>query len=180
MLISMNAAQTLVWVEEPVLIMSMGSTACAHPALMVFCVCLGPTTVSLSLACMGNALNSRTGKLKRFLLTRALRNSQIQSSNRLLFLCSFIIYLLSLLQSQLNISHVFMYLAWSYFCQCEAGWMGQHCEQEKDECLPNPCQNGGSCLDRHNGFTCVCQAGYRGKYNNNYKFSNWLIYLLFK
>lgn len=69
MLRSTNAVQTLVRVEEPVLTRSTGFTACAHPALTVFCVCLAPTTVLLNLACMGNALNSSKGKLNRCLLS---------------------------------------------------------------------------------------------------------------
>ena len=32
-----------------------------------------------------------------------------------------------------------------------------------DECLSNPCQNGGSCLDGNNSYTCVCNDTiYRG------------------
>ena len=31
-----------------------------------------------------------------------------------------------------------------------------------DECLSSPCQNGGTCTDDVNGYTCVCDAGYTG------------------
>lgn len=31
-----------------------------------------------------------------------------------------------------------------------------------DECMSNPCQNGGLCRDRNNGYTCTCQPGYLG------------------
>ena len=31
-----------------------------------------------------------------------------------------------------------------------------------DECATSPCQNGGSCTDQVNGYTCNCIAGYDG------------------
>ena len=31
-----------------------------------------------------------------------------------------------------------------------------------DECATNPCQNGGSCTDQVNGYTCSCVDGYDG------------------
>ena len=31
-----------------------------------------------------------------------------------------------------------------------------------DECATIPCQNGGSCTDQVNGYTCNCIAGYDG------------------
>jgi len=31
-----------------------------------------------------------------------------------------------------------------------------------DECSSNPCENGGTCTDGVNGFTCSCLAGYTG------------------
>ncbi len=33
-----------------------------------------------------------------------------------------------------------------YMCQCVEGYMGKDCETERDECLPNPCLNNGSCI----------------------------------
>ena len=31
-----------------------------------------------------------------------------------------------------------------------------------NECASNPCQNGGTCTDAVNGYTCACVAGYTG------------------
>ena len=31
-----------------------------------------------------------------------------------------------------------------------------------DECATSPCQNGGSCTDQVNGYTCDCVDGYDG------------------
>ena len=31
-----------------------------------------------------------------------------------------------------------------------------------DDCSPNPCQNGGTCTDGVNQYTCACAAGYNG------------------
>jgi len=31
-----------------------------------------------------------------------------------------------------------------------------------DDCVSNPCQNGGSCEDGINSYTCTCVAGYTG------------------
>ena len=32
-----------------------------------------------------------------------------------------------------------------YLCQCMDGYTGDRCEDEINECAPNPCQNGGTC-----------------------------------
>ena len=31
-----------------------------------------------------------------------------------------------------------------------------------DECASSPCQNGGTCTDAVNSYTCACVAGYNG------------------
>ena len=31
-----------------------------------------------------------------------------------------------------------------------------------DECASSPCQNGGTCVDGFNSYTCNCDVGYRG------------------
>ena len=33
---------------------------------------------------------------------------------------------------------------------------------EIDECLSDPCANGGNCSDQLGAFQCACQAGYGG------------------
>ena len=32
-----------------------------------------------------------------------------------------------------------------------------------DNCVDQPCLNGGTCIDSVNDFTCVCAVGYTGK-----------------
>ncbi len=29
-----------------------------------------------------------------------------------------------------------------------------------NDCLSNPCENGGTCYDKVDGYTCVCQTGF--------------------
>ncbi|VDI17864.1 Hypothetical predicted protein, partial [Mytilus galloprovincialis] len=31
-----------------------------------------------------------------------------------------------------------------------------------DECASQPCQNNGTCIDQHNGYTCICLRGDSG------------------
>ncbi len=46
-------------------------------------------------------------------------------------------------------------LNFTYF----AGWEGEHCQDNVDECLGSPCVNGGMCADTQGGFVCSCPFG---------------------
>lgn len=52
------------------------------------------------------------------------------------------------------------------FCfpaQCVAGYHGVNCSEEINECLSQPCQNGGTCIDLTNTYKCSCPRGTQGK-----------------
>ncbi|XP_078667248.1 uncharacterized protein LOC144909067 [Branchiostoma floridae x Branchiostoma belcheri] len=49
------------------------------------------------------------------------------------------------------------------FCSCQAGYEGDLCNIDIDECASNPCQNGGTCQDGVNSYHCHCQVGYGGE-----------------
>ncbi|XP_040286940.1 delta and Notch-like epidermal growth factor-related receptor [Bufo bufo] len=56
----------------------------------------------------------------------------------------------------------------TYFCHCDAGYVGSYCE-EYDACHSKPCLNNGTCSDlpqKHDGknATCTCLPGYTGGY----------------
>ena len=50
----------------------------------------------------------------------------------------------------------------NYTCKCQPGYEGQHCEYEIDECLLNPCHNGGVCTNLIAAYSCECTADYAG------------------
>lgn len=41
-------------------------------------------------------------------------------------------------------------------------FLGNNCEIEVNECLSQPCQNGGSCIDELDSFSCQCPHGITG------------------
>ena len=40
-------------------------------------------------------------------------------------------------------------LVGGYECMCEAGWTGDRCQMNIDDCVPIPCLNGGECYVSH-------------------------------
>lgn len=48
-----------------------------------------------------------------------------------------------------NVSHMFHFL-------------GPRCEVNIDECVSNPCQNSGRCIDAPNRYHCMCPDGFIG------------------
>ena len=55
-----------------------------------------------------------------------------------------------------------------YTCSCIAGYNGTNCDNNIDDCDPNPCLNGGQCIDGVNSFTCNCTGtGFDGSTCNN-------------
>ncbi|XP_069793960.1 protein crumbs homolog 1 isoform X2 [Narcine bancroftii] len=46
-----------------------------------------------------------------------------------------------------------------FICKCQHGFIGLHCEMDVDECDSDPCQNGGTCQNIPEGYTCHCPAG---------------------
>lgn len=47
-------------------------------------------------------------------------------------------------------------------CKCSKGYEGVNCSKNKDDCVGNPCQNSGVCVDKLNGFECDCPIGISG------------------
>lgn len=50
----------------------------------------------------------------------------------------------------------------SYSCECRAGFAGDNCEININDCEVNPCFNSGTCIDEVNSFRCLCVPGFLG------------------
>lgn len=49
-----------------------------------------------------------------------------------------------------------------YQCICRDGFEGNHCQDDVNDCSPQPCYNGGKCIDGINWFLCECANGFTG------------------
>ena len=55
-----------------------------------------------------------------------------------------------------------------FTCSCLTGYTGVRCEQEINECIPSPCQQGAECLNLIGQFECVCPPGFEGALLHSY------------
>lgn len=54
-------------------------------------------------------------------------------------------------------------VARGYHCQCPPGFVGTHCEIQRNKCDSEPCQNGGRCHAVLDGFVCECLPEFGGQ-----------------
>ncbi|PNF36740.1 Protein crumbs [Cryptotermes secundus] len=50
----------------------------------------------------------------------------------------------------------------SYVCNCSAGFEGDGCTANINECEQNRCENNATCIDGIANYTCHCQQGWEG------------------
>nr|XP_026695897.1 cubilin-like [Ciona intestinalis] len=48
------------------------------------------------------------------------------------------------------------------FCVCNIGWSGVNCDVNIDDCLTQPCNDGGTCIDGVGEYYCKCPNNYGG------------------
>ncbi|XP_046687565.1 protein jagged-1b isoform X1 [Homalodisca vitripennis] len=48
-------------------------------------------------------------------------------------------------------------------CSCDPGYTGKYCHENINDCKLNPCQNGGTCVDKINSYQCICTDGWEGE-----------------
>ncbi|XP_043980690.1 milk fat globule EGF and factor V/VIII domain containing b [Gambusia affinis] len=51
-----------------------------------------------------------------------------------------------------------------YICKCQPGYEGVHCQTNVNDCVGQPCENGGTCRDLDGDFKCHCPSPYVGKH----------------
>ncbi|XP_069583832.1 sushi, nidogen and EGF-like domain-containing protein 1 isoform X7 [Ranitomeya imitator] len=50
----------------------------------------------------------------------------------------------------------------SYTCSCLSGFTGKHCQIDMGRCFSQPCQNGGTCVEKPRSFSCICSIDFTG------------------
>ena len=58
-----------------------------------------------------------------------------------------------------TVSQVFTHRPCVVHFSCAAGYEGETCEENIDDCARQPCANGGTCKDRVHNFKCFCPDG---------------------
>lgn len=48
-------------------------------------------------------------------------------------------------------------------CRCQAGFEGERCEININDCEHNQCENNATCIDLVQGYSCQCALGFKGK-----------------
>ena len=51
----------------------------------------------------------------------------------------------------------------SFNCMCDAGYTGNLCDEDNNECASEPCLHGGTCADGVNQYKCICLRGWDGQ-----------------
>ncbi|XP_068110357.1 protein jagged-2 isoform X2 [Hyperolius riggenbachi] len=51
----------------------------------------------------------------------------------------------------------------NFTCSCNRGFTGAYCHENINDCLGNPCKNGGTCTDEIDSFKCFCPNGWGGE-----------------
>ncbi|XP_026976581.1 protein jagged-2 isoform X2 [Sagmatias obliquidens] len=51
----------------------------------------------------------------------------------------------------------------NFSCVCDSGFTGTYCHENIDDCLGQPCRNGGTCIDEVDTFRCFCPSGWEGE-----------------
>ncbi|XP_040188234.1 protein jagged-2 isoform X2 [Rana temporaria] len=52
----------------------------------------------------------------------------------------------------------------NFTCSCNRGFTGAYCHENINDCLGNPCKNGGTCTDEIDSFRCFCPNGWGGEF----------------
>ena len=63
---------------------------------------------------------------------------------------------------------------WMWWGQCR-GFTGELCAVDLNECEPNPCHNGGTCVNIVGSFQCLCRPNTTGHYCTEHVTRNDLI-----
>ena len=51
----------------------------------------------------------------------------------------------------------------TYVCHCDPGYYQTDCDEEINECIPNPCQYESTCIDGLASYSCNCVVGTTGE-----------------